>query len=217
MSYGVPGGGSSNNLAIVQSVLSNAGTGVVNLGTTTSGNTCFLSLCYDPGGGTSPTCTDNKGNSIGAPEVSTAGAGAIALWVIPNIVGGAAHTFTITGVTLGSSTLVAAEVSGALAASYDSAVNATVNDITSPYTLTSGTPAQAFEMVICAMTLQNAGSLTYNYASWTKLQEQGDNNTFFGQSVAYILTSTAAGQPISVTVTGGSGDTRMAMSGIKST
>jgi hypothetical protein len=220
MSYGVAGGGGgSNNLTPTKSGKNTAGTGVYNFGTTVSGRTIALFLCYDPDGGTSPLCSDNLGNMTNvAPKVNSAGSGAIAVWVQPNITGGANHTFTFSGVTLGASVIIAMEWDGALAASYDSAVNASVNDTATPYTLTSGTPAQAFEAVLVAMTIQNGGTFAYTFGgSWVKLVEEGDNNSFYGMAAGYILTTTAAAQSISATVSGGTGDVRIIMTGIKST
>lgn len=185
------------------------------------GNTLVVILSASPTGIGSVTLNDSKGNSTtGARKVNYTGGGGISsitIWVLENIANaGASHTLSVSGVDLPDfCALTIAEISLAPTSSYDSAVTATVRDTDgSPYTLTTGTPSQDSDLVFAVIASEGSTALDYSASGWTRIQQNGDFTTFWGQAVFTKSAGTSA-ESFSATATGGSATQLIAAVGIK--
>ena len=184
------------------------------------GNTLVAILTASPTNIGSVTLNDSKGNSVtGARKVnySTGGITSITIWVLENIANaGASHTLSCSGVDLPDfCTFTIAEVSLAPASSYDSAVTATARDTDgSPYTLTTGTPSQGGDLIFGVLTSEGSTALDYSASGWTRIHQNGDFTTYWGQAVFTKSAGTTA-ETLSATATGGAATQLLAAVGIK--
>lgn len=188
---------------------------------TQAGNTLVAILCASPVGMASIALTDSKGNSTaGARKISIDGGGGISgisVWVLENIANfGSGHALSASGVDLPDfCTLTIVEIDNAPASSYDAAVTATARDTDgSPYTLTTGTPSVAGDLVLAAIISEGSTALDFSASGWTRYQQQGDFTTFWGQG-DFWKTADGTAQLFSVTATGGSANMLLAAIGIK--
>lgn len=185
------------------------------------GNTLVVILSADPTGIGSVTLTDSKGNSVsGARKVNYTGGGGISsltIWVLENIANaGASHTLSVSGVSQPDfCTLTIAEISLATTSSYDAAVTATASDTDgSPYTVTTGTPTRDSDLVIGVITSEGSTALDYSASGWTRIHQNADFTTFWGQAV-FTKSAGDTAETLSVTATGGAATQLLAAIGIK--
>lgn len=184
-------------------------------------NTIVVILSASPTGIGSVTLADNKGNSVvGARKVNYTGGGGISsltIWVLENITGaGGTHTLSVSGVDQPDfCTLAIAELSLAPGSSYDAAVTATARDTDgSPYTLTTGTPSQDSELVLGVITSEGSTALDYSASGWTRIRQNADFTTYWGQAL-FTKTAGTTAESFSATATGGSATQLIAAVGIK--
>jgi len=200
------GGGGTIDARLVGNVAVAGGTPVESAttsasATTVSGSTFVIMFCY-ASGRTVTSVADNKGNTY-TKRGTTLTFPLTETWVCENGVGGAAHTATVTfsanvnGIN-GSFHLI--EVTGATAAPVDVFVEG--SDSATPFTLATGTLAQANELILtlCATPVQS----TANYASSnTTIMSNPTGGTFdYICCVSKLVVSATTSVSPSFTVTG---------------
>lgn len=163
---------------------------------TASGNLIVVTITgYDGVGGSVSSITDSKSNSYTkAYEGSDGNGGYTACFYSENITGGASHTVTVncTGTIYGVASCI--EVSGA-ATSSSVDVN-TVDDTTTisastSYSISSGSLAQADEIVFATFTKQENATITNPSSPWTALYARDDwSNDHCGCAVYQIVSAT---------------------------
>lgn len=151
--------------------------------TTTTGNTVVVSI---GSGADFTTLTDNgTSNTVTAvaqPKLNPGG-GELDLTVkcLMNINGKAGHTFTANFSGSDFVSMTASELAGVAASSLDVGSVASGSDLTSPYTVTSGTFAQASEIVLFINEPYCAGTSTFAESTgFTSIGGENDNNTYCG-------------------------------------
>jgi hypothetical protein len=130
--------------------------------TLSSGSTFVVSNNSEGGRANTPTDSKSNGYTATRAEATSGSGGGCRLWYKENGTGGSSHTATVTysGSSLPSITLT--ELTGVDPASFDSGSANGGNDNGSPYTITSGTLAQADSIVLCLLgsdTGSNPGTL----------------------------------------------------------
>ncbi|OUM01663.1 hypothetical protein A8M77_15430 [Variovorax sp. JS1663] len=166
----------------------------------------------DASGQGSLTISDNKGNTytqIGTTRTSASGA-QIRRYRCENITGGSGHTVTATWGSSSDATVHVLELAGVAAASLDSAASAQTDDNNPPWTVTSGTLAQADSIAI-AMT-GTAFTGTWSESSGFTVQTQEGNNSLYwtGCAASRVVSATTALTP-SFTISGGGSDCAVAI------
>jgi hypothetical protein len=150
--------------------------------TTTTGNTVVVSIGCGPDfisltdNGTSNTVT-----AVAAPTLNPGG-GELDLIVkcLMNINGKVGHTFTA-NFTNDFCSMTAIELAGVTASSLDTGSVASGSDLTSPYTVTSNTFAQADEIVLLFNGPYAGGTSTFSESTgFTSIGGQNDNNNYCG-------------------------------------
>lgn len=179
--------------------------------TSTAGNTIWVGVS-DASGQGSLTISDNKSNTytqIGTTRTSASGA-QIRRYYCANIAGGSGHTVTSTWGSNSDATVHVLELAGVATASLDSAASAQIDDSNPPWTVTSGTLAQADSIAI-AMT-GTAFSGTWSESSGFTVQTQeGDSNLYWtGCAASKVVAATTALTP-SFTISGGGSDCAVAV------
>ena len=177
--------------SIVGTTGTNTGASVTTgAGAVTAGDTLVFCFCYDPSRTISSATLSGSGSDTLTQIANlTTGNGRLAVYVKENATGGASVTATATlsGAAFPTATLI--KCTGAATASYDSASLVTGTDSATPYTITSGTFAQANNVVIACIA-QNTGP-TGNYASsnFTIIGGTGDVDNFWTHSIAKLVVS----------------------------
>ncbi|MBT2300375.1 hypothetical protein J7E70_07845 [Variovorax paradoxus] len=179
--------------------------------TSTAGSTIWVGVS-DASGQGSLTISDNKGNTytqIGTTRTSASGA-QIRRYYCANIAGGSGHTVTATWGSNSDATVHVMELAGVATASLDSAASAQADDNNPPWTVTSGTLAQA-DSIAVAMT-GTAFSGTWSESSGFTVQTQeGDNGLYWtGCAASRVVAATTAITP-SFTISGGGSDCAVAI------
>lgn len=175
---------------------------------TASGSHFVLAISWDATQ-TISSVSDSKSNTysaIGSAQ-SDGNGGLSQFYVCYNGTGGASHSATVnfSGTAFPVAHLI--EVTGASASPQDQA-NQTL-DSSSPFTITTGTLAQAAELIltVCACN-QNSGAGSYSSSNATILSQETNTASFWTSAVGYIITaSTSAVTPSWTfsTSTGGAG------------
>lgn len=164
-------------------------------GTTTTGSTFIIGLSYDAGA-TRNTLVDSKSNSYTQCGTTLTNSGAkLELWRCANGTGGASHTATATFNTNAFGTIYLIEVTGAATASFDLTTQGT--DAASPYTISTGTLAQANNVIITIIG-NGDGTNPMNYASsnTTILSQEGDGSNFWTSAISkLVVSSTSSATP----------------------
>lgn len=175
--------------------------------TTASGSTFVVLMSYDATT-TASTPTDNKGNTYTqAGTTLTDGTGAkVGIYYSANATGGPGHTVTASFSGSSFAVIHFIEVTGAASASFDQAVSAA--DFISPYTVTSGTLAQAAEVVLTIACLNGSTSgtaNTYSSSNTTILSQEIDAANWWTSAVSKLVTSATTAVTPSFTVALGQG------------
>lgn len=158
-----------------------------------SGNHGVLALSFDGTTTVSTPVTDSKGNTftaIGTPQ-SDGNGGLSQFFVRYNWTGGATHSITVNFSATAFATAHLIEVTGGSTSPQDIA-NQTL-DTGTPFTITTGTLAQAAECVLslCAC---NATSSVGTYASSTDtiLSQETNTASFWTSAVGYVITASTS-------------------------
>jgi hypothetical protein len=179
--------------------------------TSTAGGTIWVGVS-DASGQGSLTISDNKGNSytqIGTTRTSASGA-QIRRYYCANIAGGAGHTVTATWGSNSDATVHVLELAGVATASLDSAASAQADDNNPPWTVTSGTLAQA-DSIAVAMTGTAFNGTWSESSGFTVQTQEGDNNLYWtGCAASRVVAATTALTP-SFTISGGGSDCAVAI------
>jgi hypothetical protein len=179
--------------------------------TSTAGGTIWVGVS-DASGQGSLTISDNKGNTytqIGTTRTSASGA-QIRRYYCANIAGGAGHTVTATWGSNSDATVHVLELAGVDTASLDSAASAQADDSNPPWTVTSGTLAQA-DSIAVAMTGTAFNGTWSESSGFTVQTQEGDNNLYWtGCAASRVVAATTALTP-SFTISGGGSDCAVAI------
>lgn len=174
--------------------------------TSTSGNTIWVGVS-DASGQGSLTISDNKGNTytqLGTTRTSASGAQA-RRYYCANITGGSGHTVTATWGSNSDATVHVMELAGVATASLDSAAAAQIDDSNPPWTVTSGTLAQA-DSIAVALTATAFNGTWSESSGFTIQTQEGDNNLYWtGCAASKVVSATTALTP-SFTISGGGSD-----------
>lgn len=166
-------------------------------GATSTGDTLVAVVSYDPGK-TISSIADTAGNTytLAAEVVNSE---KLALYYCQNAAGNASNVLTVTmsGTdSFGVAHLI--KITGAATASYDSgSLTANNSDTTSPFTITSGTLAQADSVVIAACAAnRDAPAGSYASSNFTVLSEEPDVPSWWTSCVSkLVVASTSAVTP----------------------
>jgi hypothetical protein len=177
-------------IALVGARGSNGGTSTTTTAGTTaaSGSTFLIAISHGAAQGNPLTVTDNKGNTFSKVGLTYGSSGgARELWIAENGTGGASHTATVTFASGEATTIYLLEITGASSPGVDAATgrdNVTTHDlvITVP---ASGNFAQADELLVAIVGASDGGTVVYSdtSATWTKVSEEQDGNTFWSSAV----------------------------------
>jgi hypothetical protein len=177
----------------------------------TAGSTIWVGVS-DASGQGSLTISDNKGNTytqIGTTRTSGSGA-QIRRFYCTNIAGGAGHTVTATWGSNSDATVHVLELAGTDTASLDSAASAQADDNNPPWTVTSGTLAQADSIAVAMTGTAFAGTWSES-SGFTVQTQEGDNNLYWtGCAATRVVAATTALTP-SFTISGGGSDCAVAV------
>jgi hypothetical protein len=177
----------------------------------TAGSTIWVGVS-DASGQGSLTISDNKGNTytqIATTRTSASGA-QIRRFYCANIAGGAGHTVTATWGSNSDATVHVLELAGVATASLDSAASAQADDNNPPWTVTSGTLAQADSIAVAMTGTAFAGTWSES-SGFTVQTQEGDNNLYWtGCAASRVVAATTALTP-SFTISGGGSDCAVAI------
>lgn len=163
--------------------------------TTASGDAMVVGLAYD-NGATFVSVTDSKSNSYTQAGTTLCdGSHCLRMYYSCNITGGASHTATgdFTGSTFGTIYLI--RITGVATSCFD--VTNQGLDAATPYTVATGTLAQAAEAIITIIGNGN-GTNPMNYASsnTTMLAQEGDGTSFWTSGISQtVVASTSSFSP----------------------
>ena len=164
-------------------------------GTTSASGSSFLAVVVFDSGSTLTGVADSKSNAYSQIGSTIAGGGvSIALYKSENGTGGASHTCTATFTGTPSGTVYFIELTGCSATPTDTGSFASVADTTDPYTVTTGTFAQANNIVIAvggSSSGTNPNNWTPNTGTLVSSEVNGSLFWTSGVSKQYITATTA--------------------------
>lgn len=166
------------------------------------------------------TVTDNKGNgsfsAIGTAQTYNGAAQKCIWYKKENGAGGAAHTFSVTIDSSDFLSVFALEITGATTGGEDTAVAAKANDVSSPFTVTSGSLAQASEVlaVLIGFNSVNVSGLAES-SGFTIQQSILTGASDASGAIATLVTSATGTYTPSFTGTGGLNDCGLQIVGFK--
>lgn len=184
--------------------------------TSTTGSTFVICVSYNSNPGAPTSVTDNKGNTYALKLGQTTAVNA-RFYICENGTGGAGHYATVSLPFTDYPSLHFMELTGVPAGSFDQVVGAA--DFSSPYTATTGTLAQADELILSYISADGSGG-TDIYAEtsgFTLLGQVNDSSQFWPSAVAYKVVSATTAVPTSWTVTPSVGNTAVIVAGFKVT
>lgn len=192
-------------MAIDAVLIGARGTSATNTVTTTGGSSTggsgsigYLVVSFDPGV-TISTVSDSKSNTYSLIGSVLTGGAKLARYKCENWTGGASHTATVTFSGSAFPTLHLCEITGAATSSpEDTAAAATsVSSMASPWTITSGTLAQAASVCMAGIGLNSAGSDgAYATSNFSLLSQEPSVSSFWTSAVAkLVVAATSAVTP----------------------
>jgi hypothetical protein len=167
-------------------------------GTTAASGSTFVYLVSFDATTTASTPTDNKSNTYvqKSTTLTTGNGDRCAMWVCENGAGGSGHILSQTFTANPSAAGHLIEITGATTTPTDIALTGT--DTSTPFTISTGTLAQAAEVVI-ALCMSNQGvsaTNTYSSSNTTILSQESNGATFWTSAVsAQVVASTASFTP----------------------
>ena len=143
--------------------------------------------------------------------------GAQSVWVCENHTGGSNVTFSLSFAASVTNGIVfeVIELSGVATASYDAAVTASGQDNNSPFTVTSGTPSQADEIIVSFYQNGDAGGGTFAEGSGMTVIQSTNNSTYWLDASAYEKITSASAKTTSWTYTAAGVNNAVAVLGFK--
>lgn len=175
--------------------------------TSTSGGTFIAS--YQGPIVTVNTPTDSKSNAYTLQE-SVGISQQIFVYTAENGTGGASHTCTITTATAPAAfTVYFCEAQGVSTSSVDAAASVAGDDSASPFTLTSGTLAQANNLALAYVANPEGTANPHTFtegSGFTKAQEETDVGAYYSSQVAWKVTSSTAALATTWTSNGGTSE-----------
>ena len=155
-----------------------------------SGSIGVLVCSFDPGT-TNNTPSDSKSNTWTIIGAVVTGIGKTVWYKSENWTGGASHTATMTFAANAFPTLHLIEVTGA-ATTTPQDINVSGVPTASPYTISSGTLAQANEVLIASLE-QNVGSAgNYSSSNFTILSDEPDVVNFWTSGVGKLVVASTS-------------------------
>lgn len=174
-----------------------------NITTSASGSTFVVAGASDVAPLAVP--TDSKANVYlqkGTFQLAAGAAPGVYFYTCQNGTGGATHNATLTWLATDTPAFALFEITGAAASSLDATTQG--SDSASPYTLSSGTLAQAAEMVVCVVTGNGSSNpaTAAESTGFTIIESKLDNSSYDMFALGYkVVAATTAVTP-SWTVTG---------------
>jgi hypothetical protein len=166
--------------------------------TTTTGSTFAAFVCYDATAGTITTAGDNKGNTytaVGTPQTELTGA-LMQWYVCENGTGGAGHTFTFTTANDNYCSLFLVEITGATATPLDKNAQGSTTGLQPWATVSTGTLAQADELILSAVAVNNDGANPYVSNNGTILDQEPNITFYWTSAIAkHVVASTTSYAP----------------------
>lgn len=164
--------------------------------TTTTGSTFAIGCSYGASfWGTIDSFSDSKSNTYTSTGSAITDGIKIELAYCENGTGGSGHTATVDGA--GSNTdfpvVYFVELAGAATASYDSGAHAKGADTGSPFTITSGTLAQADSAILVLAAAWEGGTINQDITTGYTVTKEDDYANFFGSAMGRkVVSSTSA-------------------------
>lgn len=201
------------------SVVGGSGVTSLDTGSFTSATGDTIGVWFNYGVSTDPTSvTDNNGNTYTQRgKVSRAGGFTAFLYTCENATGGAGTIVTLNIGFTEYPTLAAVAMSGVLTSSVLDVLTTEGADTSQPWTLSSGTLAQADEIVFGFVGSDSGGSSdTFTEGSgMTKLGEVVDSNLYWTGALAYVVVSATTARVQSWTNSGGGSNSTQLVSSFK--
>jgi hypothetical protein len=197
------------------------GSGVTSLatGSFTSATGDTIGVWFNYGASTDPTSvTDNKGNTYTQRgKVSRTGSFTSFLYTCENATGGAGTVVTLNIGFTEYPTLAAVAMSGVVTSSVLDVLTTDGVDTVQPWTLSSGTLAQADEIVFGFVGSDSGGaSDTFTEGSgMTKLGEVVDSNLYWTGALAYVVVAATTARVQSWTNSGGGSNSTQIVASFK--
>jgi hypothetical protein len=167
-------------------------------GACTTGDTLAAFISFDPTTTISGSVADLAGNTYSLKDTLTTSSNAkLAVYVKENATGHAANTLTVNFSGNAFAVVHLIKITGVGASSYDAGAEAKTVDTTDPGTVTSGTLAQANEVVVAIYDWNgNGGTGAYTSSNFTLISQQDLANTYWSSCVGkLVVSSTAAVTP----------------------
>lgn len=188
----------------VPNVVKAVGSGVTSVttsGVTTTTGSTFLIIC-SCGAGATMTPSDSKGNTYTLVDNQGASGTQISCWYKTNGAGGAGHTAAVNLSAAEYPVLHFIELSGADATSLDAtSVNSAA--ASGPYSLTSGTLAQADSLVVAWASSDSPGAQNYAASGYT-VNRETDGDNYWTSANGYKQAGSTSAQSSTWTGIGGS-------------
>lgn len=187
----------------VPNVVKAVGSGVTSVttsGVTTTTGSTFLIIC-SCGNGPTMTPSDSKGNTYTLIDNQVASGAQISGWYKTNGTGGAGHTATVSISGTEYPVLHFIELAGADAASFD-ATSVNSGTASGPYSLTSGTLAQADSLVVAWAASDAAGAQNYAASGYT-VNRETDGDNYWTSANGYKQAGSTSAQTATWTGIGG--------------
>jgi hypothetical protein len=184
-----------------------SGSATTNSVTSAASGSTFVVFCQFTPGQTFTSITDSKSNSYTQIGTEEANGGLVGrLYYTANGTGGSGHTASC-ATSASDLAVYLLEITGAQAASLDSGSVNDIFDNTSPFTVTSGTLAQAAELVVAAIgTDSGSNPATLAESSGFTIQEKlEDGTTVWPGGIATKIVSATTALTPSFTQTGATG------------
>jgi hypothetical protein len=155
-----------------------------------SGSTFVVCASYDPLS-TLDTVTDSKSNTYTQIGSVVSGRGQLSMWYSANATGGASHTASVAFFGDPYAVVYLIEITGASTTPLDVAASGTAS--VEPYTLATGTLAQANEIIIAMCEWNwNGPTTTYSSSNMTIIDQESDSFSWWSSCVAKLVVSSTS-------------------------
>lgn len=150
---------------------------------------------------------DNKGNTFAQIGAVQTGNGKIYRYKCENWVGGTGHTATVNLSAADAPTIHLVEITGAMTSSPEDATASRqlATSMASPYTITSGTLAQAASICLAGIEVNSGSNGDYASSNFTVLSQEPDVATYWTSAVAALVVNATTAVTPSWTVAGRTG------------
>lgn len=205
--FGGGGGGGSADATLIAKAVATSDTITTTAQTTqSSGATFLIAVSWGSTAINISSVSDSKSNTytICGSVQNIATHHRLALYRCENGTGGATHTATVAFSGTAFPVLHFIQCTGVLTSSYDSAATAQGTDASTPWTVTSGSFAQANNVVITLCGCDGeVGSSNYSSSNTTILSEELDSFNYYASAVSKLVISSTSAVTPSFTATEG--------------